>query len=60
MAKMSQEFPTVSLNITSVYSLIQRTFVESAQNLTTEKSESKRKALNVTVTHPFGDTLDRV
>ena len=40
---------------TSVYCLIQRTFVESAQNLTREKSEVGRKAEHETVTHPFGD-----
>ena len=36
---------------TSVYSLIRRTFVESAQNLTPEKSQGGRKAQHVTVIH---------
>ena len=39
---------------TSVYGLI-RTFVESAQALTPEKSQGPRKAQHVTVIHPFGD-----
>ena len=34
-------------------SLIQRTFVESAQNLTPKNSQGGRKAEYVTVTHPF-------
>ena len=37
---------------TSVYGLIRRTFVQSAQNLTPGKSRCGRKALHVTVTHP--------
>ena len=40
---------------TSVYSLIRRTFVESAQNLTPEKSQGGRKTWHITGTHPFGD-----
>ena len=36
---------------TSVCSLIQSTFVESAQSLTIEKSQGA----HITVTHPFGD-----
>ena len=32
-----------------------RTFVESAQNLTPERSQGKRKAYHVTVTYPFSD-----
>ena len=39
----------------SVYSLIQRTVVDSAQNLTLEKSQDERKAWCVTVTYPLGD-----
>ena len=38
----------------SVYSLIQRTFVESAQYFTLAKSQGGYKAKHVTVTHPFG------
>ena len=40
---------------TSVYSLIRRTFAESAQNLTPEKSQGRHKAEHITVTHPFDD-----
>ena len=40
---------------TSAYSLTRRTFVESAQNLTPEKSQGRRKAEHVKVTHPFDD-----
>ena len=41
--------------MTSVYSLIGRTFVESAHNLTPEKSQGGRKAQHITVTNLFGD-----
>ena len=40
---------------TLVCRLIQRTLMESAQNLTPEKSQGGRKASHVTVTHSFGD-----
>ena len=46
-------FACVYTRRTSVYSLIRRTFVESAQNLTPEKSLGGRKAKHVTVTHPL-------
>ena len=40
---------------TSVYSLIRRAFVESAQKLTPEKSAGGRKAWHITVNRPVGD-----
>ena len=41
--------------VTSVYSLIPRTFVESAQNLTPEQSQGGCKAYHILVTALFGD-----
>ena len=38
---------------TSVYSLIQRTFVESAHNWTGEKSRGRLKDKDVMVSHPL-------
>jgi len=40
---------------TLVSSLIQRTFVKSAEDLTPEKPQGGRKAQHVTVAHPLGD-----
>ena len=40
---------------TWVYSLIRKTFVESAHNFTPQKYQSGRKAYDVTVNHPSGD-----
>ena len=48
-------FPCVYTKMTSVYSLIQRTSVEFALDLTHEKFQGGHKAEDMTVTHPFGD-----
>ena len=48
-------FPCVYTKMISVYSLIQRTSVEFALDLTPEKSQGGHKAEDMTVTRPFGD-----